>query len=339
MRDALALLRSNTTFFAALRIGELAAMAAISSQILLAAGITYTTVGPGFVDLSSNSFAYASQVTPGENLLTVDAYVNPPYASYWQFLTQAGPISSASPGGCGDLGTTGGPALAVIGSGVAAACAAAVVDPASGALRAAVGASTAPGQGYSAFGDAGAAFGDTITLSQAATVTLSGSLEGYNLGWNSAVEIDMYFAFFDPASFQTCLPNTDGAYPCANAYGGIYTRYAATYPDATGIMAESGPEPQYPFSLPVNLPAGNSTLLAGLALYSTSACSVCDLTSSGAAALDFSHTLQFGLSAPSGVTITSLDGIPVGGSAVPEPSSFLLSAPVLALICMRRRHP
>jgi len=203
------------------------------------------------------------------------------------------------------------------------------VDPALGIMRAQAWAAAAETKvSYVASADSTVGFGDTLTLSKAGTITLSGSLDGsVILNGSGGGSWELFFAFFNPLSLADCT--TDGPACYGSTYGGV----DILDPNIAG-------SPAVPFSTSISLPEGNTTLVAWLELMDGAG-----EGSSGVADEQFINTLQFSITPQSGVTVDSLLGIPTDGpvssSPVPEPSSWLLAASaiaaVLAMESRRRR--
>jgi hypothetical protein len=243
-------------------------------------------------------------LSPGLSSIQVSGF-----SDFGTAVSGAGTIQAVDPpGGCvGGFCTGGGVAVA----GGSAGGGEAVVNPSGGIIQAAV-----------SNGTAIAGFGDTLTLSQAGTITLNGSLTGFMSLNQGSGSLKMAFEFYDPSSFEAC--GDDGSSTCADLEGGVTVGdflqcLGCTYgPGYDGALS-------YPFSTTIDLPAGATTMFVYLFLQTSSI------------GLDFSDPLTFSVTAPAGDTLTSLDGIPIS-SSTPEPSTFTLTGVAGALFIFGSRR-
>ena len=233
-------------------------------------------------------------LSPGISSIQVNGFSSFPLQVYGSGTLQAvNPVGGCVGGFCGTLG--GSP---VSGSGPGGG--EAVVIPSAGTIKAAA-----------VNGTAIAGFGDTLTLSQAGAITLNGNLTGLSSLTQGQWSLRMGIEFYDPSSFMAC--GDGGTATCAYLEGGVqiadtFACLSCTYgPGDTGALS-------YPFSTSIDLPAGDTTMFVYLFLQTSQM------------GLDFSDPLQFNLTAPTGDTLTSLDGVPIVGSvsSVPEPSALPL---------------
>jgi hypothetical protein len=289
------------------RLGFVFGFAACAT--LLTAGTL--TFSPGWVIQESFDNVPAGydwlNLSPGNTSIFVTAGDGIPYTAYGPGLQQSVAPAFACVGSfCNLPGNTPWDPTVGYAGGVGEA----LVDPTNGTIKA--------GE-YGGLAIGG--FADTVTLSQAAAVTISGELDGLIWAPYSTGRMQLAFEFYDPTKVQYRF-GSDFPYLWLDGAFWITDTYSCAGP----CVVVTDPSPvSYPFSESVNLPAGNTTLYAYL------------LVQSGAFEEDFTNTLQFSLSGPPGVTITSQQGIPIGVSSTPEPGALLLAAAgVVALLAVRR---
>lgn len=156
-----------------------------------------------------------------------------------------------------------------------------------------------------------AALSDEFTLSHAATVDMSGTLDGiFGALGSSDADYSLEIGFWQNAS-----ATYGGLSLSDQMYGFQETEFAYPGDDSTSL----------PFNLSVDLPGDSPVYFFAQLTTDTSAG-----TPGGQAASDFSHTLNFNLALPDGVTATSLNGLPFNGGTngppapTPEPGTIVL---------------
>jgi hypothetical protein len=188
----------------------------------------------------------------------------------------------------------------------------------------------AAGDSSQAFATGTSILADTVTLSSPATIHIAGLLDGYLAasGFASAqVSLKLYFV----------SPFSSGEEGQHDSYGGY------EFDDTVnGDLSDGGTSPLYPgspsiaqpFSFDVDLPAGDTFVYTELSTTSNAeTITQGGILYGGSSNSDFSHTLNFSLSVPDGITLTTSSGL----LAIPEPATLSLVTLLFPFLSRRRR--